>query len=201
MVINKFNKYFKIKYKINNKYLTSNINDENMSFIYTFAKLLKISNRSFIKSMKSFKGLSHRFEIFLRKRNFTFINDSKATSFRATKCALTGLKNVYWILGGLPKKGDKIKLSNLKKDILKGYIIGKNTEFFKNQLNGKLDLSVTKNIKNSIIQISKDIKIQNSKDKVILFSPGAASFDQFNNFEERGEEFKRLCKKYVRKFI
>ncbi len=201
VVINKFNKYFKIKYKINNKYLTSNINDENMSFIYTFAKLLKISNRSFIKSMKSFKGLSHRFEIFLRKRNFTFINDSKATSFRATKCALTGLKNVYWILGGLPKKGDKIKLSNLKKDILKGYIIGKNTEFFKNQLNGKLDLSVTKNIKNSIIQISKDIKLQNSKDKVILFSPGAASFDQFNNFEERGEEFKRLCKKYVRKFI
>ena len=75
-----------------------------MSFVYTLSKLLKISEKSFFKAMKSFKGLSHRFEIFLKKGNITFINDSKATSFTAVASALRSLKNVYWILGGLPKK-------------------------------------------------------------------------------------------------
>ena len=60
--------------------------------------------------MNSFKGLPHRFEIFLKKKHMTFINDSKATSFTATQTALSSLNNVFWILGGLPKKGDKIKI-------------------------------------------------------------------------------------------
>ena len=64
--------YKKIKFKIKNDYLTSNINDENMSFIFTFAKILKIREKSFIKSMASFKGLPHRFEIFLKKKKYYF---------------------------------------------------------------------------------------------------------------------------------
>ena len=75
-----------------------------MSFVYAFSKLLKIRKKSFIHAMKSFKGLPHRFEIFLKRKNITFINDSKATSFRATQVALNSLKNIYLILGGLPKK-------------------------------------------------------------------------------------------------
>ena len=72
-------------------------------------KLLKINEKSFIKSMSSFLGLPHRYEIFLKKKKgITFINDSKATSLQATKFALASSKNVYWILGGLPKT--KIKL-------------------------------------------------------------------------------------------
>ncbi len=62
------NNYKKIKQKIMNSYLKSNLNDENMSFVYTFAKLMKIKEKSFIESMKSFKGLPHRFEIFLKKK-------------------------------------------------------------------------------------------------------------------------------------
>ena len=65
--------------------------------------------------MKSFKGLPHRFEIFLKKKNITFINDSKATSFKATQSALLSLKNIYWILGGLPKRVIKYSFQNLKK--------------------------------------------------------------------------------------
>ena len=197
----KIKDYRKIKKRINNNYLTLNINDENMSFVYTLSKLLKISNKSFFKTMKSFKGLSHRFEIFLKKGNITFINDSKATSFTAVESALRSLKNIYWILGGLPKRNDKLKLSKCKKNIIKCYITGKNINFFKNQIKGRIDSTITKNLKNSIIKISKDIKLQNHTHKSILLSPGAASFDQFENFEKRGEEFKKLCKKYVRKFI
>ena len=193
--------YDKIKYKINNDYLTSNINEENMSFIYSFSKLLKIRQESFIEAMKTFKGLPHRFEIFLKKKEVTFINDSKATSFVATQAALSSLKNIYWILGGLPKKGDKVILSKYKSNIIKCYLIGKNINFFKKQIKGKLVFSITKNLKNSLIQISKDIELQKNNKKTVLLSPAAASFDQFINFEKRGNEFKRLCRKYARKFI
>ena len=201
LIVPKVKDYRKIKNKIKNDYLKSNINDENMSFIYTFSKLLKIREKSFFDAMKSFKGLSHRFEIFLKKGDITFINDSKATSFAATKSALQSLKNIYWILGGLPKKNDKFQLFKLKKNIIKCYLIGKNINFFRNQIKGKIDFSITKNLKNSIIQILKDSKLLKQNDISILLSPSAASFDQFENFEKRGEEFKKLCKKYARKFI
>ncbi len=197
----KINQYKKIKQKIENDYLNSNINDENMSYVYSFAGFLRISDSSFIKAMNTFKGLPHRFEIFLKKKNITFINDSKATSFDATKSALSSLKNIYWVLGGLPKKGDKIKLSVYRKNIIKCYIIGKNINFFKNQIKGKVIFEITKNLKNTVIKILKDINSQKKSNKSILLSPAAASFDQFNNFEKRGEEFKRLCKLYVRKHI
>ena len=172
-----------------------------MSFVYTFAKLLKIKESSFVKTINSFKGLPHRYELFLRKKDTLFINDSKATSFKATQSALSSSKNIYWILGGLPKKEDKIKLLKFKKNIIKCYLIGNYISFFKKQIKGKINFSITKNLKSSIIKISKDIELQKHKNKFILLSPGAASFDQFENFEKRGEEFKRLCKKYVRKFI
>ena len=197
----KFHEYKKIKIKIKNNYLKYNINDENMIFVYTLAKLLKINEKSFINSMNSFIGLEHRYEIFLRKKNITFINDSKATSFEASKFALASSKNIYWILGGLPKKKDKINLKYLKKNIIKSYIIGKNINFFKKNLNNKVNFSITKNLKESIIRILKDIKLFETKDNTILLSPSAASFDQFKNFENRGNEFKKLCKLYVKKYL
>ena len=197
----KDNHYKKMKHKIMNRYLTSSLNDENMSFVYTFAKLMKIKEKLFISSMKSFKGLPHRFEIFLKKKKTIFINDSKATSFEATKSALSSLKNIYWILGGLPKKGDKINLSHYKKNIIKCYIIGKNTSFFRRQIQGKLNFEISKNLKTSLSQIFKDIRLNRSIENSILLSPAAASFDQFKNFEIRGEKFKHLSKIYARKYI
>ena len=65
--------------------------------------------------MNSFKGLPHRHEIFLKKGNKIFINDSKATSFEASKFALKSNKNIFWIVGGMPKIGDKFKLTKFKK--------------------------------------------------------------------------------------
>jgi len=201
LIIPKINDYKKMKSKIKNNYLTLNLNDENMSFVYSFSKLIKIKEKSLIDSMQSFTGLPHRFEFFLSKNSISFINDSKATSFEATQPALSSLKNIYWILGGFPKKGDKIKISKYKKNIIKCYLIGKNINFFKNQIKGKLPFSITSNLKNSILQISKDIKFNKKFDKSILLSPAAASYDQFINFEKRGDEFKKLSKKYVKKFI
>ena len=197
----KFKDYKKIKFKINNKYLKSSTNDENMSFVYALAKILKINNHSFIKSMSSFVGLPHRYEIFFKRKGITFINDSKATSLQATKFALSSSKNIYWILGGLPKDKDKIDLKYIKNNIIKSYIIGKNIIFFKKQLQNKVQFSVTKNLKNAIISALKDIKLLKKINNTILLSPGAASFDQFKNFENRGNEFKKLSILYAKKFI
>ena len=201
LIIPNFKNYKKIKYRIKNDYLTSEINDENVCFLYTLVKLLKIKENSFIHAIQSFKGLPHRFEIFLKRKNITFINDSKATSFSASQLALSSLKNIYWILGGLPKIGDRLAISKFKKNITKCYIIGKHTNFFKMQIKDKLPYSITKNLKNSLVKILKDSSNKKKTKKTILLSPAAASFDQFNNFETRGEVFKRLCKFYVKKLV
>ena len=104
LIVPNVKSYKKIKHKIKNIYLTSSLNDENMNYVYVFSKLLKINDKTFTNAMKSFVGLPHRCEFFLKKKNIVFINDSKATSFEATKLALKSRKNIYWILGGLPKK-------------------------------------------------------------------------------------------------
>ena len=192
--------YKNLKYKIKNHYLKLSINDENMSFVYSFSKLLKISDKNFITAINSFVGLSHRYEVFLKKKNIVFINDTKATSFEATKYALSNSKNIYWILGGLPKKNDKIYLDEIKKNIIKCYIVGKNTDFFKKKIQNKINFSITKNLKTSLITILKDIKLFNIKENTILLSPASASYDQFINFEKRGDEFKKLSRVYARKF-
>ena len=201
LIIPKEKDYFKIKKKINNFYLRSNINDENMSFVYAFSRLLKISEKGFINASNSFIGLPHRYEIFLRKKNIIFINDSKATSFEATKYALSNSNNIYWILGGLPKKKDKITLSGIKNKIIKCYLIGKNTNFFKKQIKSKVNFSVSKNLKEALNQIFQDMNQPKKKTVTILLSPAAASYDQFLNFEKRGNEFKKLSKIYARKYI
>ena len=195
------NNYNNLKEKIKNLYLKSIINDENMATVFELSKILKINKNSFIKSLDSFKGLPHRYEIFLKKKNCIFINDSKATSFQATKFALQNSKNIFWIVGGLPKENDRINLNKSQKNIIKSYIIGKNVKFFKRQLKNKINYCISKNLKNSIIQILKDIRSLKKKDNIILLSPAAASFDQYSNFEKRGEEFKRLSKYYARKYI
>ena len=190
-------KYKKIKKKIKNDYLNSEANDENMSYVYALSKILKINEKSLIKSLRSFKGLSHRYEIFYKKNNKTFINDSKATSFEPARFALKSNKNIFWILGGLPKMGDKFQLENLKKNIIKAYIIGKNMKIFKKHLKNKVDFKLCKTLKKATISIFKDTKKIKDKNITILLSPCSASYDQFSNFEERGNSFKKLV---IKKF-
>ena len=198
----KLKEYLNIKNKIQNNYLKLNVDDENMSFIYNLSKKFKIKKGSLIKSLKTFKGLPHRQEIFYERKNIVFVNDSKATSFESTKFALENKKEVFLIIGGLPKKGDKLALGNLKKNINKAYIIGKHMGFFNKQLKGKVKLQLCENLKKAIISAIKDIAKANLDKKItLLFSPASASYDQYKNFETRGIEFKKLCKLYAQKYI
>ena len=201
LIVPNLNNYKKLKSNIKNSYLSLDINNENMSFVYALSKVLGISKKSLINSLKTFKGLPHRYEIFLKSQNCIFINDSKATTFQATKFALENTKNIFWIVGGLPKKKDRFYLKKFKKNILKAYIIGNNISFFENQLKNKVNFEVLKSLKKSVKKVIKDIKIFNKRNNAILFSPAAASFDQFLNFENRGEKFKFYSKFYARKLF
>jgi len=110
-------------------------------------------------------------------------------------------KNIFWIVGGLPKLGDKFLLKKCKNNIIKAYIIGKRSNFFKKAFKKKIKYTVSNTLKKAIENISKDINQEDNRIKNILFSPASASYDQFNNFEERGELFKNIIKKNAAKLF
>ena len=191
-------KYNQEEKKIKNSYLKLKMNRKNLEFIFGLIKFFKISNNSAVKFLNSFRGLPHRHEEFLTKKNIKFINDSKATSFESTKYALQNNKNIFWILGGLPKKHDRIRLGKLKNNIYKAYIIGKHPSFFKKQLKNKVKFIIFLTLKQALHNIFLDLK-NCSGSSTVLLSPSSASYDQFKNFEERGNQFKNLVKIYARK--
>ena len=189
------------KKRIKNKYLLNKPNLENISFVYKLSTILKIKKKIILKALNTFKGLPHRNETFFNKQGISFINDSKATSFDSTQHALKNNKNIFWIVGGMPKINDKFKLQNVKKNIIKSYIIGKNINYFKKQIGGALEYMPSFTIENALQDIIKDLFLLRQKQATILLSPASASYDQFNNFVERGNHFKKLTLKYARKFI
>ena len=84
-----------------------------MTFVLKVSKLLNLKNNLLLKTLKNFKGLSFRQEIIHNSKFLKVINDSKATSFSSSEKLLKSLKNIYWIIGGLPKKGDKFLLKKM----------------------------------------------------------------------------------------
>ena len=184
--------------KIDNQYFITEGNKENLSFVIEIAKKLNIKKNNLIKTLKNFNGLKYRQQIIYKSRNLTIINDSKATSYSSSVSVLKSLSNAYWIVGGLAKKGDKFFLSKNQCKNFKAYIFGKDKKIFIKHLK---NLMVCKNfidLKPLIKEIFLDIKKEKNKKNInILFSPAAASFDSFTNFEERGKYFNKLVKKMI----
>ena len=190
-----------IKKKIINNYLISEPNLENFTFAYRISKIFNIKKKIFVKAINSFKSLPHRHEIFLKKNKITFINDSKATSFESTKFALRNNKNIFWIFGGLPKIGDKFNFQGISPNIIKSFIIGKKTNYFKNKIIKKIKYKISLNLKNAIKDVFKELVTTKKENITVLFSPASASYDQFKNFVDRGKQFKKITKNYAKKFL
>ena len=182
------------KKKIKNDYLLDKNNLNNIHFVYMISKIFKIPNSIIFDSLNKFKGLKFRKQIIYDKSNLKIINDSKSTSFSSTVNLLCSNENIYWIVGGSFKKGDKFVLKKKYYKNIRAYIIGLNKKYFVNQFKNKINFIYLKKLRNAILSIKKDIKYDPSK-KTILFSPAAASFDQFKNFEHRGHIFNSLIKK------
>ena len=190
-----------IRKKITNNYLISEPNIETLEFVSQISKIFKIKENFFLQGVNTFKGLPHRHEIFLKKNKITFINDSKATSFESTKYALKNNKNIYWIFGGLPKIRDKFNFQEVNSNIIKSFIIGKNISYFKNKLTKKIKYKISFNLNNAIKDIFKELILKKNNVATVLLSPASASYDQFNNFAHRGNQFKKIIKNYVKKFL
>jgi UDP-N-acetylmuramoylalanine--D-glutamate ligase len=184
--------------KINNPYFSTDGNKENLKFILKVAKLLKLKKNLLVKTLKRFKGLKYRQEKIFQSKKLTIINDSKATTFSSSVSSLKSLTNVYWIVGGLAKKGDKLLLSKKNCTNIKAYIFGTNKNFFISKLEKLMKYESFLDLRSLVKKLSLEVKIdKNTIHKTILFSPSAASFDNFKNFEERGKYFNHLIKKYI----
>ena len=184
--------------KINNQYFMTNGNKENLSIIFEIIKILKIKKENIFKVLNNFGGLKYRQQIIFKSKNLTIINDSKATSFSSSVSLLNSISNVYWIVGGLAKKGDKFLLSKSNCKNFRAYIFGKDKNFFIKKLKKSMKYQSFDNLKTLIKKVFLDIKNDNDKNhRIILFSPASASFDSFKNFEDRGKYFNNLIKKLI----
>ncbi len=183
--------------KIKNKYFMSSGNRENLIFVLKICKILSLNKKKILETINKFKGLKYRQQIIFDNNHLTIINDSKSTSLASSENLLKNLKNVYWILCGIPKKGDKFNLTKFQCKYFKGYIFGKHQIEFNKNLKNKLTIKKFKNLKDTLNQIFLEIKYNKVEKNTILFSPAGASFDNFKNFEDRGLYFNQIIKKYL----
>ncbi len=191
---NNHNSIFK---KLNNKYFLTETNKENLSFVIEISKKLKIRKELLIRTIKNFKGLRYRQQIIFKRKGLTIVNDSKSTSFSSSIGILKSNSNIYWILGGIHKRGDKFKLPKKYFNNIRAFIYGKKKKFFNSKLNGKIKYENFSSLKRALQKVIKIVKKKKLKEQTILFSPSAASFDSFKNFEDRGFYFNKLVKKYL----
>ena len=185
----------KTLHDIKNDYFLSDTNKENLSFVLEISKRFNLKKKILIKTLQNFKGLKYRQEIILKRKNLLIINDSKSTSLSSSESLLKKEMKIYWLIGGIFKKKDKLNLPRKYFKNIKAYIYGKNKNIFKKILNKKIENENFSNLEIALKKILTLVKKNRNKNQMILFSPSAASFDQFKNFEERGLYFNNLIKK------
>jgi UDP-N-acetylmuramoylalanine--D-glutamate ligase len=180
-----------------NEFFLTETNQANSSFVFEISKKLNLNKVLIKDKIQKFNGLKYRQQIIYKKKYLTIINDSKSTSFSSSIGVLKANHNIYWLLGGIYKKGDKFSLSKKYFKNIKAFIYGKNQKFFNKKLKGKIECKNFHDLKSALKKIFLIIKKEKFIDKTILFSPCAASFDSFKNFEDRGFYFNKLVKKQL----
>jgi UDP-N-acetylmuramoylalanine--D-glutamate ligase len=139
--------------------------------------------------LESFTGLAHRMQLVARRGRVLFVNDSKATNAEAAAHALSTYERIYWIVGGLAKEGGIEPLKPLFGRIAKAYLIGEAAPAFAATLGATIPYEISGTIRAAVENAAADSAQDDSPEPVVLLSPACASFDQFRNFEVRGEAF------------
>jgi UDP-N-acetylmuramoylalanine--D-glutamate ligase len=144
-------------------------------------------------ALASFPGLPHRMEEIGRRGNVLFINDSKATNADSTDKALASWeRDIFWILGGKAKEGGITSLEAYFPRIAKAYLIGAAMEEFAATLKGKVDFERCGTLDAAVTAAARDAKQSPGAEPVVLLSPACAYYDQYKNFEVRGDHFRKL---------
>lgn len=140
--------------------------------------------------LESFPGLAHRMEQVGRRGRVLFVNDSKATNADAAAPALSSFSRIYWIAGGLPKDGGIEGLRSFFPRVAKAYLIGEAAPAFSATLGGAVSYEISGTLQAALEHAAADAAQDESEEAVVLLSPACASFDQFRNFEVRGDAFR-----------
>ena len=167
-------------------------NGQNAAFACAAARALGVSNESIEAAFHSFPGLAHRMEEVGRSGRVLFINDSKATNADAAEKALRSFHDIHWILGGKPKAGGIEPLRPLFSRVAKAYLIGEATEAFAETLDGAVPFERCGDLAHATAAAARDAFASVKEEPAVVLSPACASFDQFANFEIRGETFRAL---------
>lgn len=167
-------------------------NAQNVAAAIAACHTIGLSFDEIANSLSSFPGLKHRMQPIARLDELLFINDSKATNAEATAPALKSYEDIFWILGGLPKDGGISSLSPYFDRVRKAFLIGEAAPKFAAELGDEVEFEIANTLELAVEHSTKSAKMfaaQSGRKATILFSPACASFDQFRNFEIRGECF------------
>ncbi len=168
-------------------------NLENAEVAATICYKLGLSRTQIASGLRSFSGLSHRMEVVTQHNGVTFVNDSKATNPASTAPALAAYKNIHWIVGGLPKTDNLDECTPHYGNVKKAYLIGEAAPAFDKLIGPHLPVEHSEMLCSAIMTAFENAV----SGDVILLSPACASFDQFRDFEARGDAFKAVVNKIV----
>ncbi|WP_332066032.1 UDP-N-acetylmuramoyl-L-alanine--D-glutamate ligase [Bartonella sp. CB189] len=169
--------------------LRGNHNVQNTLMVLAALQALKITDSHIENHLASYKGLAHRMQQVCKIGSVLFVNDSKATNADASAPALSTFDNIFWVVGGQAKEGGIDALRVFFHKIRKAYLIGTSAEEFSGVIGDAFPFSMSLTLKNAVREAAADAMCCREKEVVVLFSPACASYDQFKNYEERGEKF------------
>jgi len=166
-------------------------NWQNAALAYAAAKPFVQDARAIASVIADFPGLAHRIEDVGRVGRVRFVNDSKATNADAAARALACFPDIYWIAGGIAKEGGIESLKPFFPRIRKAYLIGDAAKDFARTLTG-VPSEISGTLENAVASAFSDAQRSSASAPVVLLSPACASFDQFRDFEHRGDVFRSL---------
>ena len=147
--------------------------------------------------LMSFKGLPHRMEQLGSHGGIQFVNDSKATNAQAAEKALKSFPSIYWIAGGQEKQSGITTLADSLDNVVRAYLIGEAAEHFATDIAPHVPCQLSGTLGEATRQAISDAISEQCENATILLAPAAASFDQFSNFEERGDSFRLLAQQWL----
>jgi UDP-N-acetylmuramoylalanine--D-glutamate ligase len=167
-------------------------NAQNAACATGAALVLGLSPQAIQQGLISFPGLAHRMEEVARLGRVLFVNDSKATNVDSAAQALVCFSDIFWIAGGKPKTGGIAALAGFFPRIRKAYLIGEAADGFSRQLEGRVPHALSGTLDRAVEHAARDAAASGVQEPVVLLSPACASFDQYRNFEVRGDAFREL---------
>lgn len=159
-------------------------NHQNACAAYAACRTLGLSPREIEAALQSFAGLPHRSQLVAERGGVRFVNDSKATNVDSAAKALQAFGKIRWIAGGMGKEGGIAALGPVLGSVVKAYLIGHSAREFALQI-GDLPHEICETMERAVARAAQEAE----PGEVVLLAPAAASFDQYPNFEKRGEDF------------